>query len=116
MNCFRGEKGYAGQCTRAWVAQRWIEEDIARGILPGEVSCFSALHDYVDGHGYLFDKYLGETRIGSTMHWQSWSLQEIIDHIAPVCEAVDAWLQHQRAGNAVDYLTVGESTRSRCIG
>ncbi|TVP56151.1 MAG: hypothetical protein EA349_08345 [Halomonadaceae bacterium] len=111
MNRNQGDRGYSAQCRRAWVAQRWIEEDIGRGILPPGVNCFSALHDYVDGHGYLFDKYLGETRIGTTLDWQSWSLQEIIDHIAPVCEAVDAWLRNQRQGNAVDYLQLKEGTR-----
>lgn len=97
-------RGYSAQCQRAWVAQRWIEGDIARGILPSHVASFNALHAYVDGHDYLFDKYLGEKKIGARQQWQTWSLQEIIDHLAPVCEALDTWLRNQRRGNAVDYL------------
>ncbi|MDX1588657.1 MAG: hypothetical protein R3296_06940 [Oleiphilaceae bacterium] len=86
------------------MAQRWIEGDIARGVLPPDVGSFNGLHAYVDGHDYLFDKYLGEKKIGAREQWQSWSLQELIDHIAPVCEAVDHWLKLGRRGNVIDYL------------
>jgi|GEM_PF-2514790 len=89
---------------RTQVAQYWIQEDIRRGVLPGDIGGFIELHDYVDGNAYLFDECLGIHRIACFFNWESWSTPRIMAHINAMGEALDAWLKNSRKGEAVDYL------------
>jgi len=84
-------------------AQRWIEADMMRGVLPPNVKNFTELHHYVDANTYLFDTCPKGAEL-SPLIWHSWSVHEMIDHATGICEALDAWLRSGRRGEASDYL------------
>ena len=78
-----------------------ILEDIAQGVVPGTVSSFSELHDYVDANEYgglcsdawfclpeHADDLTVEANGGWLLHFE---------HSAAVQDAVDAWLQRRTA-------------------
>lgn len=80
---------------RADEAIRWIQEDISRGILPGNLTCFCELHDWVDANMYLLDEAHPVPRAGSFFEWTELGVQGVCDRFNRVIEIVDDWLATQ---------------------
>ena len=68
-------------------AKTEINEDIARGIVPGDVAGFSALHDYVDANCYggLCDE--GDEGVARVLNYADW-----IAFSNDMQDVVHAWL------------------------
>lgn len=90
---------------RVEIGQLLIEEDIARGVLPADLSCFSDAHDYMDANMYLLDEGHPVPVLGSFYEWDSMDTGQIIEHFGAVSDALNAWLVGGRKGKALDHLT-----------
>lgn len=81
---------------RSEIACKLIGEDISRGVLSVDISCFAQLHNSVDANMYLLDEQDTEGRYASFYNWSELDVAEVINCFNRVIDNVDAWLVSQQ--------------------
>ncbi len=84
---------------RAQIAVQRIRLDQQSGILPETVSCFSELHDYVDGNMYLIDEGHPVNKMRSFFEWPELDVDQVCRWFSRSIERVEQLLQQPESSD-----------------
>lgn len=95
------------------VAKREIEEDIATGAIPANVTTFSQLNDHVDANMYVSDRDREDRRIGPLGKKNGWKGDDYINFTNDAIERIEQWL---KAGRPRDPMVPRHVSNGSIVG